>query len=86
MIRLPRLSAVAAGALALVAVSVVPARAQYGRPMVSDPAIGEKYHVEAIINFWNPSLDADRLERVAGHSGQRSRRQGRPGLRRQVDS
>ena len=58
MIRLPRLSAVAAGALALVAVSVVPARAQYGRPMVSEPAIGEKYHVEAIINFWNPNLDA----------------------------
>ena len=86
MIRLPRLSAVAAGVLALVAVSVVPARAQYGRPMVSDPAIGEKYHVEAIINFWNPNLDADRLERVAGHSRQRGRRQGRPGLRRQVDS
>ena len=58
MIRLPRISAVAAGALALVAVSVLPARAQYGRPMVSDPAIGEKYHVEAIINFWNPNLDA----------------------------
>lgn len=58
MIRLPRLFAVAAGALALVAVSVVPARAQYGRPMVSDPAIGEKYHVEAIINFWNPNLEA----------------------------
>ena len=58
MIRLPRVSAVAAGALALVAVSVVPARAQYGRPMVSDPAIGEKYHVEAILNFWNPNLDA----------------------------
>ncbi len=58
MIRLPRASAVAAGALALVAVSVVPARAQYGRPMVSEPAIGEKYHVEAIINFWNPNLDA----------------------------
>ncbi len=58
MIRLPRLSAVAAGALALVAVSVVPVRAQYGRPMVSDPAIGEKYHVEAIISFWKPSLEA----------------------------
>ena len=58
MIRLPRLSAVAAGALALVAVSVVSASAQYGRPMVSDPAIGEKYHVEAVINFWNPNLDA----------------------------
>ena len=58
MICLPRLSAVAAGALALVAVSVVPARAQYGRPMVSDPPIGEKYHVEAVINFWNANLEA----------------------------
>ena len=58
MIRLPRVSAVAAGALALVAVSVVPARAQYGRPMVSDPAIGEKYHVEAELNFFNPDLEA----------------------------
>jgi hypothetical protein len=58
MIRRPRVSAVAAGALALVAVSVVPARAQYGRPMVSDPPLGEKYHVEAVLNFWNPSLDA----------------------------
>ncbi len=58
MIRLPRVYAVAAGALALVALSAVPAVAQYGRPMASDPAIGEKYHVEAVINFWNPSLDA----------------------------
>lgn len=58
MIRLPRACAAAAGALALVAVSAVPAMAQYGRPMASDPAVGEKYHVEAVINFWNPSLDA----------------------------
>ena len=58
MICLPRLSAVAAGALALVAVSVAPARAQYGRPMVSDPPIGEKYHVEAAISFWNSDLEA----------------------------
>jgi len=58
MIRLPRVFAAAAGALALVAVSAAPARAQYGRPMVSDPAMGEDYHVEAIVNFWNPSLDA----------------------------
>ena len=58
MIRLPRVLAVAAGALALVACSAGAALAQYGRPMVSDPAIGEKYHVEAAISFWNPSLDA----------------------------
>ena len=58
MIRLPRVFAAVAAALALVAVSAAPARAQYGRPMVSDPAMGEDYHVEAIVNFWNPSLDA----------------------------
>ncbi len=58
MIRLPRVFAVAAGALALVAVSVAPARAQYGKPMVSDPAVGEKYHVEAVIDLWTPNLDA----------------------------
>ena len=69
MIRLPRLSAVAAGALALVAVSVVPARAQYGRPMVSDPAIGEKYHVEAVINFWNPNLEAQISSESLGIGG-----------------
>ena len=69
MIRLPRLSAVAAGALALVAVSVVSASAQYGRPMVSDPALGEKYHVEAVINFWNPNLDAQISSESLGIAG-----------------
>ena len=58
MIRLPRAVAVAAGAIALVACSAQSALAQYGRPMMSEPAIGEKYHVETIINFWNPNLDA----------------------------
>lgn len=58
MIRLPRAFAVAAGVLTLTVVSASAARAQYGRPMVADPAMGEKYHVEAVLNFWNPSLDA----------------------------
>lgn len=58
MIRLPRVAAVAASAVALVALSSAPALAQYGRPMMNDPAIGEKYHVEAVLNLWNPSLDA----------------------------
>ena len=26
--------------------------------MMSEPAMGEKYHVEAVLNLWNPSLDA----------------------------
>ena len=58
MIRLPRATAAVAGALTLVAVSAAPARAQYGRPMLSDPAMGEKYHVEAVLNLWNPNLEA----------------------------
>ena len=65
--------------------AVVPARAQYGRPSMEDPAIGEKYHVEADLNFWNPDLDATVSERVARHRRERDRRQVRPGLRRQVD-
>lgn len=56
MIRLPRVFAVMAGVLTLLCAA--PALAQYGRPMVSDPAIGEKYVVEAVLNLWNPSLDA----------------------------
>jgi hypothetical protein len=58
MIRLPRAFAVVAGVLTLTTISATSARAQYGRPNVSDPAIGEKYHVEAVLNLWNPSLDA----------------------------
>lgn len=69
MIRLPRVSALVAGALALVAVSALPARAQYGRPNVSDPAIGESYHVEAVLNLWNPSLDATVSSESLGIAG-----------------
>lgn len=58
MIRLSRVMAAAAGACALVVLSSVPARAQYGRPMMSDPATGEKFHVEAAIILWNPNLEA----------------------------
>jgi hypothetical protein len=58
MIRLPRAFAVVAGVLTLTVVGASSARAQYGRPMMSEPAMGEKYHVEAVFNLWNPSLDA----------------------------
>jgi hypothetical protein len=53
-----RTGRVAAGALLLLVAAVAPARAQYGRPSMEDPAIGEKYHVEAELNFFNPNLDA----------------------------
>ncbi len=39
-------------------VAAAPASAQYGRPTMSDPAVGEKYHVEASYGFWNPDLEA----------------------------
>ncbi len=58
MIRLSRVMAAAAGACALVLLSSVPARAQYGRPTMNDPATGETYHVEASINLWRPNLEA----------------------------
>ncbi|HET6317402.1 MAG TPA: hypothetical protein VFG86_13155 [Chloroflexota bacterium] len=53
-----RAGQVAAGALLMLLAAVAPARAQYGRPSMEDPAIGEKYHVEAELNFFNPNLDA----------------------------
>jgi hypothetical protein len=34
-----------------------PARAQYGARTLSDPATGEKYHVEVGGYFWNPTPD-----------------------------
>jgi hypothetical protein len=55
---LPRAGQVAAGALLVLLAAVAPARAQYGRPSMEDPAIGEKYHVEAELNFFNPDLEA----------------------------
>jgi hypothetical protein len=58
MFRLLRASAPAACAALFLLASVVPAQAQYGRPSMSDPAIGEKYHVEATFDIWNPNLEA----------------------------
>lgn len=57
-LRLARMAAPVAGAAVLVLLAAIPVHAQYGRPMMTDPAVGEKYHVEAIISFWRPSLDA----------------------------
>ena len=37
---------------------LTPASAQYGRPTMNDPPIGEKYHVEVSYGFWNPDLEA----------------------------
>jgi hypothetical protein len=48
----------AAGMSLLVLAAAAPARAQYGRPVMSDPAVGEKYHVEGVLNLWNPDLNA----------------------------
>ena len=46
---------VSAWCLAALVVSTAPATAQYGAPKVSDPATGEKYHVEFTASFWRPS-------------------------------
>ena len=58
MIRPRHVFAVSALLVVLLAVVASPAHAQYGRPMMSEPAMGEKYRVEAVLNLWNPSLDA----------------------------
>jgi hypothetical protein len=47
-----------AGVVILVLGVALPARAQYGRPSMSDPALGEQYHVEAMFDFWSPNLEA----------------------------
>jgi hypothetical protein len=47
-----------AGVILIVLATAAPARAQYGRPVMSDPAVGEQYHIEAVFNLWNPNLDA----------------------------
>lgn len=51
-------SARLAGALLLVLAAALPARAQYGRPVIDNPALGEQYHVEGVLNLWNPDLNA----------------------------
>jgi hypothetical protein len=55
---LRRAAVAAAGSLFLWLVAAVPAVAQYGRPTMSDPATGEKYHVEVTYGFWYPDLEA----------------------------
>jgi len=47
-----------AGAILLLLATALPARAQYGRPVMSDPAVGENYHIEGVLNLWNPDLNA----------------------------
>jgi hypothetical protein len=47
-----------AGAILLLLAAALPARAQYGRPVMSDPAVGENYHIEGVLNLWNPDLNA----------------------------
>jgi len=47
-----------AGAILLLLAAALPARAQYGRPAMSDPAVGENYHIEGVLNLWNPELNA----------------------------
>jgi hypothetical protein len=55
---LRRAAGMATGAILLWLVAAVPAAAQYGRPTMSDPATGEKYHVEVSYGFWHPDLEA----------------------------
>ena len=55
---LPRAAGLAAGAVLLWLAGATDAAAQYGRPTASDPAVGEKYHVELQLDFWHPTLDA----------------------------
>ena len=57
-VRVPGIARGAVGALVMILAAAASASAQYGRPSMSDPAIGEKYHVEAVLNFWNPDLEA----------------------------
>jgi hypothetical protein len=54
----PRAVGVAAASLIVWLASLAPASAQYGRPMMSEPAIGEKYHIEAALTFWGADLNA----------------------------
>src|SRR4029453_14035988 len=55
---LRRAAGMATGAILLWLVAAVPAAAQYGRPTMSDPAPGEKYHLEVSYGFLHPDLEA----------------------------
>ena len=79
-------AALARGVLLVLLAAAAAARAQYGRPSMSDPAIGEKYHVEGVLNFVESRPRGHDLERVARDRRERDRPQGRPRLRGQADS
>jgi hypothetical protein len=53
-----RATGVAVGSVLLWLAAAAPASAQYGRPTMEDPAIGERYHVETSYGFWKPDLTA----------------------------
>src|SRR5262249_28603177 len=44
-------------AVALVLMLAAPARAQYKPKPISDPATGEKFHIEGSASWWNASQD-----------------------------
>jgi hypothetical protein len=54
----PLTARVAVGTVLCWLAALLPAAAQYGRPAVADPALGEQYHVELVLDFWRPTLDA----------------------------
>jgi hypothetical protein len=53
-----RAAGLAAGSMLSWMAATAPASAQYGRPTMSNPAVGEKYHIEASLVFWKPDLEA----------------------------
>jgi hypothetical protein len=54
--------------LAILLVSA-PARAQFQPRPISDPATGEKFHIEAAIGFWTPSADIHVASTALGQLG-----------------
>jgi hypothetical protein len=42
----------------LIGVAAAPAFAQYGRPAMEEPPLGEQYHIEGLFDFWSPGLNA----------------------------
>jgi hypothetical protein len=42
---------------AALALTAVPADAQYAKRTLSDPATGESYHIEGAIGYWHPTAD-----------------------------
>lgn len=62
---------IAVGVFVTYLILLVPgkAHAQYGATPFSDPATGEKYHIEAALEFWNPPLDLKVASERLGISG-----------------